>query len=776
MTGTKLQAKPRKMGSDPYFPARLRGMKRTTIALLAFLSLLLSGTSAAQQSTTPDESAAESEPASALPATTAEDPEEAIRLTRELARTGEVTSGLEAIAPFIKSTEKSLGSRLDAYLDPRDLAGLTEPELREGRDSATLFLAAVGGWRDELATRLAEFSKARSKLYDLKQRWTELLDAEREAGAPAALVDRISDLLKSVDKSSGVLRKRAQGLLELDNQLVEQEDHLLKVVANLDKALLATKVQLLTPGQPALWALLAGDQVTLGFQEVQEVLSRLSAGLGQFWQAYEERVILHCALLLALLFGMLALSRSPTIRALEELSGSLRVLQRPVSSALLLFLFLTPLIYESRPLIVGSGVRLATLFPLLLLIPTFAPKAWRPLFYLVAALFGLDTLAEPIPISTVLGRLAVLAMSAVALWAAIVSVRRALQDESVRQWRWAPLARSARRIVILVLVGAIVANLVGAARLARFLNNIIVAPAYIGLGLTALTFVLDDFFRLLLNSRLVSGSRAVSLHRALLLRRLTRLTRWVAAISWVALTLQELEIASAVGDALGSLLTASATLGAYELSLGSVLLFLLAVWAAVQTARFIRFVLDSDVLPRMRLARGLPGTISTTTQYLIIGIGLLIAASMAGIDLTKITLIIGALSVGIGFGLQNVVNNFISGIILLFERPIQVGDTIQVGELFGVVRAIGIRASRVRTYGGAEVIVPNGELIAAQVINWTLSDRNRRLELDVGVAYGNRPADVIALLEDVVRDHELVQKHPEPGVRFCGFRRQFPGF
>jgi small-conductance mechanosensitive channel len=142
---------------------------------------------------------------------------------------------------------------------------------------------------------------------------------------------------------------------------------------------------------------------------------------------------------------------------------------------------------------------------------------------------------------------------------------------------------------------------------------------------------------------------------------------------------------------------------------------------------------------------------------------------MAGIDLTQITLILGALSVGIGFGLQNIVNNFISGIILLFERPIQVGDTVQVGDLLGVVRNIGIRASNVRTYTGAEVIVPNSELVSGQVINWTLSDRYRRLELDVGVAYGNRPAEVIAVLEAVVAAHEGALKTPAPFVRFRGF-------
>jgi small-conductance mechanosensitive channel len=108
-------------------------------------------------------------------------------------------------------------------------------------------------------------------------------------------------------------------------------------------------------------------------------------------------------------------------------------------------------------------------------------------------------------------------------------------------------------------------------------------------------------------------------------------------------------------------------------------------------------------------------------------------------DLTKMTVLLGALGVGIGFGLQSVVNNFVSGLILLFERPIHVGDTVQVGSLQGRVRRIGIRASVVRTAQGAEIIVPNAQLITEQVTNWTLSDQLRRLDLPVGVNYGSEP-------------------------------------
>jgi small-conductance mechanosensitive channel len=179
--------------------------------------------------------------------------------------------------------------------------------------------------------------------------------------------------------------------------------------------------------------------------------------------------------------------------------------------------------------------------------------------------------------------------------------------------------------------------------------------------------------------------------------------------------------------------------------------------------------LEEDVYPRLVLARGVPNAVSTLVQYVLLFAGLLLALAAAGLDLSRITLLAGAFGVGIGFGLQNIVNNFVSGLILLFERPIQVGDTIEIAGLTGEVRRIGPRSSTVRTFDGAEVIVPNATLISDQVTNWTLSDRRRRITVSVGVAYGTDPERVLGLLRDVAAETEAVLPIPEPLPVFTGF-------
>jgi small-conductance mechanosensitive channel len=129
----------------------------------------------------------------------------------------------------------------------------------------------------------------------------------------------------------------------------------------------------------------------------------------------------------------------------------------------------------------------------------------------------------------------------------------------------------------------------------------------------------------------------------------------------------------------------------------------------------------------------------------------LIAIAASGIPLDKIAIVLGALSVGIGFGLQTIVNNLVSGIILAFEKPIQIGDIIQVGVIEGVVKDIGIRASKIKNWEGAEVIIPNGDLLAQHLTNWTLSDKQRRVELTIGVAYDSDMDLVTSLVQEELK-------------------------
>ncbi len=155
--------------------------------------------------------------------------------------------------------------------------------------------------------------------------------------------------------------------------------------------------------------------------------------------------------------------------------------------------------------------------------------------------------------------------------------------------------------------------------------------------------------------------------------------------------------------------------------------------------------------------------------YLIITVGILAFLSTLGLRWDRLQWLVAALGVGIGFGLQEIIANFISGLIILFERPIRVGDTITVGESSGQVIRIKIRATTIRDFDGKELLVPNKEFVTGRLLNWTLSDTSVRMTLDVGIAYGSDVRKAVAILQDVLDGHELIAEDPEPDVIFNKF-------
>nr|MBS0022117.1 mechanosensitive ion channel family protein [Gammaproteobacteria bacterium] len=190
-------------------------------------------------------------------------------------------------------------------------------------------------------------------------------------------------------------------------------------------------------------------------------------------------------------------------------------------------------------------------------------------------------------------------------------------------------------------------------------------------------------------------------------------------------------------------------------------------------SRRIKNTLEKNWLRRTRLDAGARETLVTLTSYVGVAVAVLVGLSLAGVQFTNLAIIAGALSVGIGFGLQNIVSNFVSGIILLFERPVRPGDWVVVGSTEGIVKKVRVRATEIQTFDRSDVIVPNSEFISAQVTNWTLRDPYGRLILPVGVAYGSDTDLVRDTMLEVANAHpEVVKQHPNvpaPLVWFRGF-------
>ena len=205
------------------------------------------------------------------------------------------------------------------------------------------------------------------------------------------------------------------------------------------------------------------------------------------------------------------------------------------------------------------------------------------------------------------------------------------------------------------------------------------------------------------------------------------------------------------------------------ITLSSLIMFFAVIGVFALVSKLLLRVASAQIFSRVILDEGTQYTLSRISHYIIMVIGAVVAFQFIGIDLTGLAVILGFLSVGIGFGLQNITSNFVAGLILLFERPIKVGDRVTVDDQEGDVIEIKMRSTTIRTLNHIAVIVPNSNFISSTVVNWSYGDRRVRLEIEVGVSYSSDLDAVLRVLKEVGAEHPEVLKIPAPEVLHAGF-------
>ena len=309
----------------------------------------------------------------------------------------------------------------------------------------------------------------------------------------------------------------------------------------------------------------------------------------------------------------------------------------------------------------------------------------------------------------------------------------------------------------------------GNVTLATMLLSGAVGVIIAGVILFSIYKLLLSIIQLLLENEYLQKSHIVKRYPAEIRQGMKKIISFIFFIHWANVSLKGFGIKNEVISKLKDIFSHQYEIGSMSFGINNLVAFMLAIYISVWVSRFLLIFLNEEVFVRNKTDKGVTGTITLLLRYSIMALGFLFALGVAGIQLENISIIIGALGVGIGFGLQDIFNNLISGIILALERPIKVDDIIQVGELTGVVKSIGFRSSKIKTYDGSEVIVPNGQIVSNQMINWTLSDRKRRLKIDLGVSYDTNPEEVIEILKEITENHPQVEQNPAPRPRFLGF-------
>jgi potassium efflux system protein len=632
----------------------------------------------------------------------------------------------------------------------------------------------MGRWLSLVTQRATRLQTALSQVEALEKTWTQTLDAARAQQAPEATIQQISAVLSAIEAAHAILRTQRNAALDLQGRIGREVAQCVTVLANIAQAQKAAVGGLASRERLPIWD--AGRWASLstrGFARLHELAADPWADIRQYLHDPSGGMPVHLGFFVVVLLLFYAMKREVRRWTPDEGSPVITgVSERPLAAALIASLLFASSPYSAAPPTVRNLFEVLAIAPIIWLMKQTVDR--RVVFGLIALgiLFILDTARVALAGTTLLDQamviLEALAGMAVLGWSLSYGYLQRPSNHAPGSTRLRTMRAGA--IIVLAILGiGLVTGIVGYMRVARLLVSCVIIGGALALALLASVRILWAVAAFGLRVWPLRLLHMVRHHRELLERRTHRVLVWVAIAGWLARVLDYLGLFEPTLSFASALLAVKLERGSIHVSLEDILAFVLTVWAAYLLSSFIRFVLQEDVDPRRKVPQGMAYAASRLLHYIILALGFVVGMGVLGVDLTKVTVLVGAFGVGLGFGLQSVVNNFVSGLILLFERPIHVGDTVEVGTLQARVQRIGIRSSVVRTLHGAEIIVPNSQLVSEQVTNWTLSDQLRRIDLPVGVNYSAPPQKVIEVLEAVAAAHPRVLKNPPPKALFMEY-------
>ncbi len=618
--------------------------------------------------------------------------------------------------------------------------------VREVAESLSDSIRRVEGWRRQWTEEKKRWSRWRSVLgEDLALK--SVADAFARAGTDIdGALDLISSKLEpllAVQQEAGDMSAKTRGLLErIDAMMVQQRGGAMR------------------GGTPVMLSVgYLRQLIDLALDPVKMV-KPLPPPEAVFFKSKGWVVVLQ-VLAFALLLAILRRYR-PTLLGH---TGRRFLGKRPVSVALFVSLFTLTFLYGPQPAIWRMLIQTLAGVAVSRLASAFVKEAWvkRAIYVLVLVMIGFQSLLI-LGVPLALMRLFILGWTVAGVvyygWRARKGALAGRPVSQVWLLRLVTLVSGVIAMADFIGFGGFAVQLMdGAIRSAVLLlmgwAMIRLARVALELGIELFPMEKVPFFR---NKAFAVLDRAILVSNILIVG-------FVAANLLVAWKLYAIPF-----EALQEFFTFGLTLGGQKITVGLVLLAAVILYGAFVISWGLQSLLMENVLSRRQMDTGARISIARLVHYALVLVGFFVALSALGFELKNVTIIGGALGVGIGFGMQTIVNNFVCGLILLFERPIKVGDVIQITDgQQGRVLNLGLRATTIQTFDRAEIVVPNSDLIASQVVNWTLGDRNIRLIIPVGVAYGSDVETVMRVLTEVAAQSPRLLKDPQPMVLFLNF-------
>ena len=653
------------------------------------------------------------------------------------------------------------------------LGSLTEREILDAKKDWEKVNMNLESWKLKFNSRSSDVENLVAKTDLMLRQWTLSLEQANIENAVEQLKISIQNTLKDITDINNEVRNKQNQIYLNQNNITEFKLEVDDIINLLDLENSALRLTYLNKDRPSIWAMSDSiGNIKTAENQYRIYLKKSKNDLAVFFQDYYVQLIFQSLLLIILLVLIFYLNRIAF--KFEDnnadISTAKKVTMTYLITAIFLTLYSSVWFYPIRPSVINEILRFGMLIASFFYFPFLFSK--KSLFKVVFSILTIFFFSEILIVLDGRGLFSRIFVYFEALAAGLMLLFLFKQTDRLKNllklsyWN---IFNYLVPLFILMLVVATIGNTFGYVDLSMLLIKTVTNAIFNVIILIMLTLTLNSIVVLSFQTKFLQKSNIIKEHKSQILYWFTSAITIITIIYWFNAIIKDLGFNKIFWEWINGIFEISWKVSNTTISLGVIITVILIIAIIVAVVRIVGVVLNKEIFPRVRLPRGVPGAISMVIKYTIVGFGIYFVLSAAGIDLGKFGLIAGALGVGIGFGLQNIVYNFIAGLVLAFERPIQVGDVIEVGSLMGTVTSIGVRASNVETFDGSDVIVPNGNLISKELINWTLSDRKKRRDIQVGVAYGSDPHQVMEILLKAASEHVNVLETPSPWATFEGF-------
>ncbi len=632
------------------------------------------------------------------------------------------------------------------------------------------YIDFLNDWQNTINKHAKKNTALADKVSFNKKTWELTYDNAKEKKIPIEILKSVNLVLNEITKLEATISTENNALLKLESkvslQIVDSKD----VIVQLNELKNSEVYDLLYLRHDPIWKFsFEPNEDEKIRKENSESLSKNLTDLIKLIKTSEENLNLYLIIVACIALIILYLKRqllkskiydtsSETVKAKNNLQN--------FSLSIILFLSFLAAKYTfiNTPKLFDDTLSLLALLIITPLIQSNIRELYKKVLFFVVLFYFIDLTKTYLWLTIGQYKLYLLLMAVFVFITTYLIIPTPKKAKSLNIGYFSRYIIKAAPILYILCSISIISNILGYTNLTETTLKICTRSGVIVMIFYYLLLITKSATILIVHKHYSKKEVSSTKTKRKILKRAFKTIRIVMVGLGIILFLKMVDVFQYINQFLNDVLTEAYTVGDVTFTIGSILSFLLILTVSYIITKLISFAFgdDTTLFNIISLPKGVPAAISLVIRYFIFAFGIMLALSSLGIDLSKFNLMAGALGLGIGFGLQTVISNFVSGLILVFERPILPGDTVEVDNLLGTVNRIGVRSSNISTFDGAEVVVPNNNLISNNLINWTLSDSIKRLEIKIGTTYNANPNKVLKILSEAALENDTVLKSPPP--------------